>query len=231
MLFRSGALVAESSFEGLPSSAIRIEGNDHVVAGCRFRHCVEESDDQGVIDIWGDPTYLGNKIAFNLFEDVSENGMTACGRAAVRLDDLIGGTDIYGNLFRRASRGNFGAVQVHGGRHNRIFANVCEDCAIAVSFDPWEEGRRRDKLDEQEFREKCAGRADNPAWLERYPDLAFLRVGPDVNLVAGNLFVRCGRHFRHKKAFITDFWNREGNSELALRAQDRGLAPTQKGKP
>ena len=203
-----GALVAESSFERLPSSAIRIEGNDHVVAGCVFRHCVEESDDQGAIDIWGDPTYLGNKIAFNLFEDVGAEGTAACGRAAVRLDDLIGGTDIYGNLFRRASRGNFGAVQVHGGRHNRIFANVCEDCAIAVSFDPWEEGRRRDKLDEQEFREKCAGRADNPAWLERYPDLAFLRMGPDVNLVAGNLFVRCGRHFRRKKAFVTDFWNR-----------------------
>ena len=202
-----GALVAESSFEGLPSSAIRIEGNDHVVAGCCFRHCVEESDDQGAIDIWGDPTYLGNKIAFNLFEDVGAEGTAACGRAAVRLDDLIGGTDIYCNLFRRTSRGNFGAVQVHGGRHNRIFANVCEDCAIAVSFDPWEEGRRRDKLDEQEFREKCAGRADNPAWLERYPDLAFLRMGPDVNLVAGNLFVRCGRHFRHKKAFINAFWN------------------------
>ena len=221
-----GALVAESSFEGLPSSAIRIEGNDHVVAGCRFRHCVEESDDQGAIDIWGDPTYLGNKIAFNLFEDVGAEGTAACGRAAVRLDDLIGGTDIYGNLFRRASRGNFGAVQVHGGRHNRIFANVCEDCAIAVSFDSWEEGRRRDKLGEPEFREKCAGRADNPAWLERYPELAFLRVGPDVNLVVGNLFVRCGRHFRRKKAFVTDFWNREGDSELALQAQNRGLAPT-----
>ena len=98
-------------------------------------------------------------------------------------------------------------MQVHGGRHNRIFANACEDCAIAVSFDPWEAGRRRDKLDEPEFREKCAGRADDPAWLDRYPELGCLRAGPDVNLVVGNLFVRCGRHFRHKKAFINAFWN------------------------
>ena len=203
-----GGLVADCSFEEQPSSAIRLEGNDHAVAGCAFRRCVLASDDQGAIDTWGDPTYRGNVIAFNLFEDIGEEGMHACGRAAVRLDDLISGTAIYGNLFRRAARGNFGAVQVHGGQHNRIFANVFEDCALAMSFDPWGAERWLAKLDEPEFRGKCAGRADDPAWLRRYPQLAHLRDEPDRNLAAGNLFVRCGRPFRRKTALLRAFWNR-----------------------
>ena len=211
MLEGCGGLVAECSFEDQPSSAIRLEGNDHVVAGCAFRHCVLESDDQGAIDTWGDPTYRGNVIAFNLFEDVGAGGTHACGRAAVRLDDLISGTEIYGNLFRRAARGNFGAVQVHGGQHNRIFANVFEDCALAMSFDPWGAERWLAKLAEPEFRDKCAGRADNPAWLRRYPELARLRDEPDRNLAAGNLFVRCGRPFRRKTALLRAFWNRDAD--------------------
>jgi len=206
-----GGLVAGCSFEDQPSSAIRLEGNDHSVAGCAFRRCVLASDDQGAIDLWGDPTYRGNVIAFNLFEDIGEEGMHACGRAAVRLDDLISGTDIYGNLFRRAARGNFGAVQVHGGQHNRIFANVFEDCALATSFDPWGAERWLAKLDEPEFRDKCAGRADDPAWLRRYPELAHLRDEPDRNLAAGNLLVRCGRAFRRKTALLRAFWNRDAD--------------------
>lgn len=206
-----GGLVAGCSFEDQPSSAIRLEGNDHAVAGCAFRRCVLASDDQGAIDLWGDPTYRGNVIAFNLFEDIGSEGMHACGRAAVRLDDLISGTDIYGNLFRRAARGNFGAVQVHGGQHNRIFANVFEDCALAMSFDPWGAERWLAKLDEPEFRGKCAGRADDPAWLRRYPELAHLRDEPDRNLAAGNLLVRCGRAFRRKTALLRAFWNRDAD--------------------
>ena len=206
-----GGLVAGCSFEDQPSSAIRLEGNDHAVAGCAFRRCVLASDDQGAIDLWGDPTYRGNVIAFNLFEDIGADGMHACGRAAVRLDDLISGTDIYGNLFRRAARGNFGAVQVHGGQHNRIFANVFEDCALATSFDPWGAERWLAKLDEPEFRGKCAGRADDPAWLRRYPELAHLRDEPDRNLAAGNLLVRCGRAFRRKTALLRAFWNRDAD--------------------
>ena len=206
-----GGLVAGCSFEDQPSSAIRLEGNDHAVAGCAFRRCVLASDDQGAIDLWGDPTYRGNVIAFNLFEDIGSEGMHACGRAAVRLDDLISGTDIYGNLFRRAARSNFGAVQVHGGQHNRVFANVFEDCALATSFDPWGAERWLAKLDEPEFRDKCAGRADDPAWLRRYPELAHLRDEPDRNLAAGNLLVRCGRAFRRKTALLRAFWNRDAD--------------------
>lgn len=206
-----GGLVAGCSFEDQPSSAIRLEGNDHAVAGCAFRRCVLESDDQGAIDTWGDPTYRGNVIAFNLFEDVGADGMHACGRAAVRLDDLISGTQIYGNLFRRASRGNFGAVQVHGGQHNRIFANAFEDCGIGISFDPWGAERWRETLESDEIAPKLRGRADDPAWRRYCPDLERLRDEPDANLAAGNLFVRCSRAFRRKIAAVRAFCNRDAD--------------------
>ncbi len=206
-----GGLVAGCSFEDQPSSAIRLEGNDHAVAGCVFRRCVLESDDQGAIDLWGDPTYRGNVVAFNLFEDVGAGGMHACGRAAVRLDDLISGTQIYGNLFRRASRGNFGAVQVHGGQHNRIFANAFEDCGIGISFDPWGAERWRETLESDEIAPKLRGRADDPAWRRYCPDLERLRDEPDANLAAGNLFVRCSRAFRRKIAAVRAFCNRDAD--------------------
>ena len=100
---------------------------------------------------------------------------------------------------------------MHGGQHNRIFANVFEDCALATSFDPWGAERWLAKLDEPEFRGKCAGRADDPAWLRRYPELAHLRDEPDRNLAAGNLLVRCGRPFRRKTALLRAFWNRDAD--------------------
>ena len=67
------------------------------------------------------------------------------------------------------------------------------------------------RCDEPEFRDKCAGRADDPAWLRRYPELAHLRDEPDRNLAAGNLLVRCGRAFRRKTALLRAFWNRDAD--------------------
>ncbi len=33
-------------------------------------HVVTESDDQGAIDMWGDPTYRGNIFRYNYIHDV-----------------------------------------------------------------------------------------------------------------------------------------------------------------
>lgn len=65
-----GAIVSKCRFFDSPSSAIRIEGNDHAVLDCKFVRNVLESDDQGAIDIWGDPTYRGMVFARNVFRDV-----------------------------------------------------------------------------------------------------------------------------------------------------------------
>ena len=195
-------------FSQTASSAMRVEGNDHVVENCRFFETVLESDDQGAIDMWGDPTYRGCVFRGNVFEFVGgDKGVSSAGRAAIRLDDFICGMTICGNTFRNASQGNMGAVQIHGGHHNRVFGNVFEDCAIGVSFGGWDRDRWLKALDGAEIAAKLRGRADNPAWLQRYPELARLREDRNVNEVHDNVFLDCPRPFHGKGAAVQDWAN------------------------
>ncbi len=204
-----GSRVDRCAFSTTASSAMRVEGNDHVVENCEFHDTVLESDDQGTIDLWGDPTYRGCVFRGNVFEDVGGQGMADCGRAAIRLDDLICGMTICGNTFRNASKGNFGAVQIHGGHHNRVYGNVFEDCARGVSFGGWDRERWLKALDSDEIAPKLRGRVDNPAWLERYPELARLREDLNVNEVHDNLFLRCPQTFHGKGSAVLEWANEE----------------------
>jgi len=131
--------VAHNLFERMPSSAMRIEGNDQTIELNLVRHVVEESDDQGGIDMYGNPLYRGVVIRFNRFSHIG--GGTHCGGAGVRLDDMISGVAVYGNLFERCGAVKFGGVQIHGGKENLIDGNVFLDCFAGVSFSRWSEQR------------------------------------------------------------------------------------------
>ena len=203
-----GIRVEACTFAATASSAMRIEGNDHLVEDCQFYHTVLESDDQGAIDMWGDPTYRGCVFRGNYFKDVGgDKGVSSAGRAAIRLDDLICGMTICGNTFLNCSQGNMGAVQIHGGHHNRVFGNVFQDCAIGVSFGGWDRDRWLKALDGGEIAAKLRGRADNSAWLQRYPELARLREDRNVNEVHDNVFLRCAKTFHGKGAAVQDWGN------------------------
>jgi len=43
-----------------------MDGNDHVMEFNEVYRVVSESDDQGGVDMWGDPTYRGNIIRYKL---------------------------------------------------------------------------------------------------------------------------------------------------------------------
>ena len=113
---------------------MRVGGNDHVVEYNDVYRVVLESDDQGGVDMWGDPTFRGNIFRCNYWHHIGNwrhpNEGPDCGQAGIRLDDAISGVLIYGNIFYRASSGKagFGGVQIHGGKDNIFDNNLFVDC-------------------------------------------------------------------------------------------------------
>ena len=180
-----GNRIAHNRFEDMPSSAMRIEGNDHLIELNVIRNVVKESDDQGGVDMFGNPLYRGVVIRWNRWSDIG--GGTHNGAAGVRLDDMISGVTVHGNVFERCGAVIFGGVQIHGGKDNLIDNNLFIDCFAGVSFSRWGEKRWFEAVDR--FRGQAAG----AVFLSHYPELTNLSTGVDVNDLSRNVFVHCGR--------------------------------------
>lgn len=195
-----GNRIAHNLFEDIPSSAMRIEGNDHLIELNWIRNVVRESDDQGGLDMFGNPLYRGVVIRWNRWSDI--RGGTQHGAAGVRLDDMISGVAIYGNVFERCGAVHFGGVQIHGGKDNLVEGNLFVDCLAGLSFSRWPESRWLESI------ERFGSQAAEPAYANRYPELADLKSRPNVNRVARNLFAGC------ESVFIRD----GGIEQVALNA-------------
>ncbi len=188
-----GVRVAHNHFHHGPTSAIRPEGNDHVIEYNLVERMVLRSDDQGGIDVFGDPSYRGVVMRHNIWQDFG-SGDPAHWQGGIRLDDAISGAVIYGNRFYRCSSGIFGGVQIHGGQFNTVDNNIFVGCRYGVSFAPWLKGRWEKWLDGRYRREitKDVNVAAEP-YTSRYPELARLRTAPNANTVSRNLVVGAER--------------------------------------
>ena len=219
-----GNRVARNRFHNIASSALRVGGNDHLIELNEIHHVVQESDDQGGADMWGNATYRGNIYRYNYWHHIGNQSDPSeappCGQAGIRLDDAISGTLVYGNVFYRASAGKlgFGGVQIHGGKDNLIENNVFVDCMAAVSFSAWGEGRWHQFTAEA----MNAPEIDAALYLERYPELERLAEDHDVNTLARNLVLNCGEFIRRdsKRAILED--NVFTTTDVAL-TSDTGL--------
>jgi hypothetical protein len=208
-----GNRIAHNLFERMPSSAMRIEGNDHLIELNVVRNVVQESDDQGGIDMFGNPLYRGVVIRWNRWSDIV--GGTHCGAAGIRLDDMISGITLHGNLFERCGAALFGGVQIHGGKDNLVDGNVFIDCFAGISFSRWGEKRWLESI------ERFLSQAGEAPYLTRYPNLAGLKTGADVNLIARNLFAHCGGTFLRdgglQKAALNIVTDRSFDARAAFR--------------
>jgi hypothetical protein len=182
-----GNRIAHNRFERIPSSAMRIEGNDHLIELNVIQHVVQESDDQGGLDMFGNPLYRGVVIRWNRWSDIT--GGTHCGAAGVRLDDMISGVTVHGNVFERCGAVQFGGVQIHGGKENVVDNNLFIDCFAGLSFSRWGENRWREGIS------RFLPEAASAPYAARYPNLLRLADDADINWVTRNVFVRCGTVF------------------------------------
>jgi hypothetical protein len=193
-----GNRVRHNRLHGIPSSAIRLGGNNHTIEYNEIYNVVTESDDQGGIDMWGNPTYRGNVIRFNYWHHIGNwqgrGGQPKCGQCAIRLDDAICGTLIQGNILERCSAGKlgFGGVQIHGGKDNVVENNLFVDCMAMLSCSPWDEKRWQEfvksALDDRGI--------DRELYLQKYPELAGLMENANLNHVRNNRTIRCEELYR-----------------------------------
>ena len=185
-----GHRVAHNFFHDCPSSVVRIEGNDHVLEYNEVRRAVQESEDQGAMEMFGNPTYRGVIFRHNVFADIGgAYGGGAAGRAGIRLDDVISGITIYGNLFVRAAQ-SFGGINLNGGRDNVIDNNLFVECekGITGGYNPRN----------AHWAVYAAAPADSPQfpkserYLARYPELRYVELEPGENFAWRDGFWRCG---------------------------------------
>lgn len=187
-----GNRVSHNLFHDSPCHAIRLEGNDHLIEFNEIHNVVRESDDQGGLDMFLNPSYRGNVLRYNYWHDIGSG--RACGQAGIRLDDAISGTLIYGNVFHRCSESNFGGVQIHGGKDNWVDNNIFVDCRFGVSFSPWGKDRWTKFLSSDSMVSALTQQVDiaKPPYSTRYPALQQLGAGNDVNMIWRNIVYRCG---------------------------------------
>ena len=182
-----GNRIAHNLFENMPSSAMRVEGNEHLIELNVVRRVVQESDDQGGVDMFGNPLYRGVVYRWNRWSDI--RGGTQHGAAGVRLDDMISGIAVYGNLFERCGAVHFGGVQIHGGKENLVDGNLFIDCLAGVSFSRWGESRWLESI------ERFLPQSRTASYKRHYPELADLKTNPNVNFICRNVFARCDETF------------------------------------
>jgi hypothetical protein len=208
-----GIRIANNRFRNSSSSAMRLEGNDFIIEYNEISHVVNESDDQGGIDMWNNPSYRGIEIRYNRWSDIS--GGTRHGAAGVRFDDMISGMLVYGNLFERCGAVSFGGVQIHGGKDNRVLNNVFYHCPFAVSFSPWNEEHWLKALDSPETRKKLYEQVDinSEIYQQKYPELKNIRQDVNANTVTDNLIISCGKTFRNPQSNLTARNNTEVDSK------------------
>ncbi|MGD0093496.1 MAG: LamG-like jellyroll fold domain-containing protein [Planctomycetota bacterium] len=214
-----GNRIAHNLFHDNASSAMRVEGNDHLIEFNEIRNVLLESDDQGGVDMWGDPTYRGNVYRYNYWHDMG-NGL-GCGQAGIRLDDAICGVLIYGNVFQRCADGGFGGVQIHGGKENYVENNLFVDCKSAVSFSAWGAGRWKKFLDGEANKHIQEVKPAEPPYSTRYPEAARLYENCDANNVWRNVVLNCGQFLLRDsgKNDLMDNWLAGENPGLADPAQ------------
>jgi hypothetical protein len=196
-----GNRVAHNLFYDCPSSVVRLEGNDHLVEYNQVHHALLETEDQGSMELFGNPTYRGVVFRYNQFSHIGFgfSGGPA-GRAGIRLDDAISGMVIYGNIFYRAAQG-FGGININGGRDNIIDNNlfaVCEK-GITGGYNPknkvWE--RLAAGQNPQAF-------IRSDLYFSRYPALKHVLEPPGRNSVWRTVFWNCGPAFSTYGKIETD---------------------------
>jgi len=189
-------------FRNSSSSAMRLEGNDCLIEYNQISKVVNESDDQGGIDMFYNPSYQGNIIRYNHWSDIA--GGTRHGAAGVRLDDMISGVTIYGNVFEKCGVLNFGAVQIHGGKDNLVENNLFYKCLAAISCSAWGEDRWLKTLDSPVIQKKLYEEVDinSPIYRKKYPQLKDIRSNPNRNTVINNLLVDCDHQVLRKNSAL-----------------------------
>ena len=190
-----GMEIAFNHFHDAPSSAVRLEGNDILLNSNLVENCVLESDDQGAVDIYANPTYAGIEIIGNVWRDIGRGGpFVPVGQAAIRFDDIISGVKVRLNRFYNCGYAHFGAVQINGGRlnvvDNNLFVDCRKDCSVNIRRPEW---WKKTMTTGYASAKIAAVKPTGEPWRSRYPYLVDILGWPCMNFISRNVAVRTPR--------------------------------------
>lgn len=200
-----GLSICRNSFSNMPSSAIRVDGNDVLVEHNFFCDLVNISDDQGAFDMHKNPSFRGIELRYNYFYDIGAPSLSKV--AAIRLDDMISGVLVHHNYFDTCGTDEFGAVHSFGGKDNRFYDNTFVRCPTAISFTHYSTAWARE-MGTESMRKKLYEDVDisSAVYRQHYPELQDdINANIDHNYVYGNKMIDCKyRFYNSDKNTVTD---------------------------
>ena len=189
-----GNRIAHNLFHDIASSAIRLGGNDHLVEFNEVHHVVLESDDQGGVDMFGNPTYRGNVYRYNYWHHIGDWQGTeplAAGRPGRH---PAGRRDLRRAGLRQRVLPLFGGhVGLRRRADPRRQGQPRRQQRLRRLHGPPSASRRGARSDGSEHvaKPEYARDIDRALYLARYPSLARLAEDHDANLLCRNVVYRC----------------------------------------
>jgi hypothetical protein len=132
-----GHRAANNLIDDLPSTAIVLFGNNHVVELNEIRRVCRTTSDAGAIYIGRDWGYRGNVIRTNFIHHI-QTSQEGAGVHGVYLDDCVSGVEASGNVFHRIDDI---ALMAGGGRDLIMRGNLIAACGFGHRND--DRGRTR----------------------------------------------------------------------------------------
>jgi hypothetical protein len=187
-----GNRAAHNLIHDAPHQAMAFSGNDHLIEFNEIHNVCTESNDAGAIYSGRDWTWRGTVIRYNYFHHIT--GFEGRGCVGVYLDDMLCGTEIYGNVFYQVTRAAF----IGGGRDCTIENNIFVDCKPAVHVDAralgWAGYHAQMWIQEGKDKGTLSGTLyDKPPYSTKYPKLPNIlnedAAAPRGNVIARNVCV------------------------------------------
>ncbi|MEF3403108.1 right-handed parallel beta-helix repeat-containing protein [Agromyces sp. CCNWLW203] len=158
-----------------PHMAVQIMGNDMTVNHNHFFDVLQNAGDQGVVYTGRDYTYLGNEVAYNLFEQVGGKN------DAFYMDDGVSGMRFHHNVVKDSHSGVFFQSGHSNTANDNVFINVARtghdqmyhrkgEKGLPVSNAWVVQSRFNEYLDVREGEKYSATPETVAAWIEHYTD-------------------------------------------------------------
>ena len=182
-----GNIIRNCEMYNLPSMAILMHGNNHLVEYNYIHDVCMDAEDMGAFYYGRNPSERGTVLRYNYFENIPDVYNTS----AVYHDDAACGLIVTGNIFNHAGK----LFSLIGGGSdniysNNIFLNGKQGVRIGNRLETWakwlldEDGLFQTRLEEVNYQQ--------PPYSNEYPSMVnyFDKVHhPTGNSVSGNLFV------------------------------------------
>ena len=179
-----GVRVSHCEIFDAPSSAIMLQGNDHLIEYCEIYNVCNEIDDLGAIYYGRDQSDQGNALMYNYVHDLSDKRRVS----AFYHDDGACGMYVYGNIFYKAG---LQPVLIGGGSDNHYKNNIFIDMPHGLYVDNRLQNWAQLAVELLEDRLEMV-HYDRSPFKDRYPRAAgYVAEGiaiPKRNVAESNLF-------------------------------------------